>query len=57
MKILTLKFTTVIVLLASFCTCIGAQPKPEHHLQFQTMPTQWYEGLPLGNGWLGVLAS
>jgi alpha-L-fucosidase 2 len=55
MKALALKFAATIVLLASFCIPSGAQPQPKHHLQFQTMPTQWYEGLPLGNGWLGVL--
>jgi alpha-L-fucosidase 2 len=55
MKALALKFAVTIVLLASFCIPSGAQPQPKHHLQFQTMPTQWYEGLPLGNGWLGVL--
>lgn len=32
-----------------------AQPKAQHNLQFAGMPTQWYEGLPLGNGWLGGL--
>lgn len=55
MKTLVLKFAATIVLLASFCIPSGAQPQPEHQLQFQSMPTQWYEGLPLGNGWLGVL--
>lgn len=55
MKTLVLKFAATIVLLASFCIPSGAQPQPKHQLQFQSMPTQWYEGLPLGNGWLGVL--
>ena len=32
-----------------------AQPKPEHNLVFDSLAKRWDEGIPLGNGWLGVL--
>ncbi len=44
-----------------FCCCIFfsgvaiAQPKPEHNLVFDSLATRWDEGIPLGNGWMGVL--
>jgi alpha-L-fucosidase 2 len=34
---------------------IFAQPKPQHNLVFDTLAKRWDEGIPLGNGWLGVL--
>ena len=34
---------------------ISAQPKPQHNLVFDTLAKRWDEGIPLGNGWLGVL--
>lgn len=36
-----------------FCCCSYAQPKTEHNLKFSSLAKNWYEGLPLGNGWLG----
>jgi len=32
-----------------------AQPKPQHNLIFDSLAKRWDEGIPLGNGWLGVL--
>jgi len=32
-----------------------SQPKPQHNLVFDTLAKRWDEGIPLGNGWLGVL--
>jgi type I restriction enzyme M protein len=32
-----------------------AQPKPAHHLRFDSMATRWDEAIPMGNGWLGAL--
>ena len=55
MNALTHKYTLLIVVLIFFCADMGAQPKAQHNLHFNGMPTKWYEGLPLGNGWLGVL--
>ena len=34
---------------------IFAQPKPQHNLVFDSLAKRWDEGIPLGNGWLGVL--
>ena len=32
-----------------------SQPRPQHNLFFDTLAKRWDEGIPLGNGWLGVL--
>lgn len=32
-----------------------AQPDRSYHLHFDTLARRWDEGIPLGNGWLGVL--
>ncbi|MGK2860837.1 MAG: glycosyl hydrolase family 95 catalytic domain-containing protein [Chitinophagaceae bacterium] len=32
-----------------------AQPAAEHNLVFDSLAKRWDEGIPLGNGWLGVL--
>ena len=34
---------------------LPAQPKKEHNLVFDSLAKRWDEGIPLGNGWLGVL--
>ncbi len=34
---------------------LWAQPKPQHSFYFEKIPVKWYEGLPIGNGWLGAL--
>ena len=34
---------------------IFSQPKPRHNLVFDTLAKRWDEGIPLGNGWLGLL--
>ena len=32
-----------------------SQPRPQHHLVFDTLAKRWDEAIPLGNGWLGTL--
>ena len=49
-----------ITILVSLMLCLGsfnlaAQPDPSHNLIFSSIPTQWDEALPLGNGLLGSL--
>ena len=44
-----------LVLLAFFSFKLIAQPKPQHNLVFDTLAKRWDEGIPLGNGWLGML--
>ena len=55
MKMLPWKSAATIFILIACCKSLSAQPQIQHNLQFSSMPTKWYEGLPLGNGWLGVL--
>ena len=38
-----------------FSLNLFAQPKPQHNLVFDSLAKRWDEGIPLGNGWLGVL--
>ena len=38
-----------------FSLNLFAQPKPQHNLIFDSLAKRWDEGIPLGNGWLGVL--
>ena len=45
----------LLPLLLFVSVSIFAQPKPKHNLVFDTLARRWDEGIPLGNGWLGVL--
>ena len=45
----------LVALFLFFSLKIFAQPKPQHNLVFDTLGKRWDEGIPLGNGWLGVL--
>ena len=36
-------------------TTVHAQVKKQHNLKFTSLPRQWDEALPIGNGWLGAL--
>ncbi|HJS56018.1 MAG TPA: hypothetical protein VJ765_15810 [Chitinophagaceae bacterium] len=42
-------------LLLTFSINLFSQPKPQHNLGFDSLAKRWDEGIPLGNGWLGVL--
>ena len=48
-----IRLAFIIVLLFSLDSF--SQPKPQHNLVFDTLAKRWDEGIPLGNGWLGVL--
>lgn len=45
----------LLVLICLMAATVQAQPKPGHDLSFKSLPTQWDEAIPLGNGWLGAL--
>lgn len=48
------KITIIFCLI--FCSAIlSAQPGPEYNLQFNHLAARWDEGMPMGNGMLGVL--
>ena len=44
-----------LIILSLSLSNVFAQPKPEHNLSFDSLAKRWDEGIPLGNGWLGVL--
>lgn len=48
------KFSFFLLFLLSQQT-LRAQPKPDHNLVFDHLPTRWDAGLPLGNGIFGCL--
>lgn len=53
-----MKFTSfhkLVIILCMFVLGVNAQPKPAHDLAFKSLPKQWDEAIPLGNGWLGAL--
>lgn len=43
------------LLLVSLCAASWAQQETAHDLQFKSLPKQWDEAIPLGNGMLGAL--
>ena len=45
----------LIITFLFFSINLFSQPKPEHNLVFDSLAKRWDEGIPLGNGWLGVL--
>ena len=49
MRCLVLVYLILVPLLAI------SQPKLHHNLVFDSLAKRWDEGIPLGNGWLGVL--
>ena len=45
----------LFILFLFFSIKLFSQPKPQHNLVFDSLAKRWDEGIPLGNGWLGVL--
>jgi hypothetical protein len=43
------------IILCIFSTALSAQPSQVHNLYFDKLATRWDEGVPLGNGILGML--
>ncbi len=43
------------ITLVAICNPVGAEPRPEHGLRYQTPALVWDEAMPLGNGLLGAL--
>jgi len=52
---LLLFFLSLSLLLTSSSCSSPVGPSPGNNLKFNTLAKTWDEGLPLGNGWLGVL--
>src|SRR4051794_6349164 len=47
-------FSFFSLLIFLHCAVFG-QPAPEHNLKFDSLASEWDEGMPLGNGMLGAL--
>lgn len=46
----------ILSCLLLFCTCCSTYAQQQNYgLCFNAIPTRWDEGIPLGNGWLGVM--
>ena len=45
----------LIITFLFFSIHLFSQPRPQHNLVFDSLAKRWDEGIPLGNGWLGVL--
>ena len=45
----------LFILFIFFSIKLFSQPKSQHNLVFDSLAKRWDEGIPLGNGWLGVL--
>jgi alpha-L-fucosidase 2 len=43
------------ILLLTLCGSVSSQLSTAHNLVFDSLAKRWDEGIPLGNGWLGVL--
>ncbi|MEO5599670.1 MAG: glycoside hydrolase family 95-like protein [Cyclobacteriaceae bacterium] len=50
-----LKQCCLCFVLSIFLFPLSAQPQPQHDLHFDSLAQTWDEGLPLGNGMMGVL--
>jgi alpha-L-fucosidase 2 len=55
MKNITIILTIIISLQFSFAQIKGNDRLKPHHIRFDSLPKVWDEGMPLGNGMLGVL--